>query len=45
VARLCLELGLSPQAAETWRDLPEPPEDAADPTDEPDEAAERQSSA
>jgi hypothetical protein len=45
VARLCLELGLSPQAAETWRDLPDPPEGAADPTDEPDEAAERQSSA
>jgi hypothetical protein len=44
VARLCLELGLSPQAAETWRDFPDPPEDAADPTDEPDEAAERQSS-
>ena len=28
VARLCLELGLSPEAAETWRDLPDPPKGA-----------------
>jgi hypothetical protein len=27
VARVCLELGLSPQGAERWRDLADPPEE------------------
>jgi hypothetical protein len=30
VARLCLELDLSPEAAEGWRDLPDPPAEAPD---------------
>jgi hypothetical protein len=38
VARLCLDLGLPPQAAEAWRDLPEP-------ANEPDETPGRRSSA
>ena len=29
VARLCLELDLPPEAAETWRDLPDPPAESA----------------
>jgi hypothetical protein len=31
VARLCLELELPPEAAETWRDLPDPPDDGFEP--------------
>ncbi len=38
VARICLRLGLSPEGAERWRDL-------ADPPDDPDEAPDRLSSA
>ena len=30
VARICLELGLSPEGAEGWRDLPDPPPDDED---------------
>jgi len=41
VARTCLELGLSPEGAEGWRDLPDPPPDAGD----PDKAVDRRSSA
>ena len=45
VARICLELGLSPEGAEGWRDLPDPPDDADEPPDEPpDEPGERRSS-
>jgi len=33
IARLCLEMGLSEEAAQNWRDLPEPP----DPENWPDE--------
>ena len=29
IVRVCLTLGLSPEAAEAWRDLPEPPPPAA----------------
>jgi hypothetical protein len=36
VARLCLELDLGPAAAETWRDLPDPPDEAGDPDAPPD---------
>jgi hypothetical protein len=36
VARLCLELDLPPEAAETWRDLPDPPDEPADPGPAPD---------
>ena len=36
VARICLELGLSPQGAEHWRDLPDPT-DAGPPPEEPDQ--------
>ena len=38
VARICLELDLSPEGVEGWRDLPDaPPEEPDDPPDEPDE--------
>jgi hypothetical protein len=36
VARVCLELGLSLDDAERWRDLPDPLEDEGDPGDEAD---------
>ena len=36
VARLCLDLRLSPEDAERWRDLPDPPDDAGDPGEPPD---------
>jgi hypothetical protein len=37
VARLCLDLDLSTEAAERWRDLPDPPEEEGEPPDEPGE--------
>jgi hypothetical protein len=42
VARICLEVGLSPEGAERWRDLLDPPEN---PPDDPAEAPDRLSSA
>jgi hypothetical protein len=45
VARICLELGLSPEGAERWRGLADPPDDAGDPPDDPDQAPDRLSSA
>jgi hypothetical protein len=36
VARVCLTFGLSAEAAETWRGLPDPPPEAVGPDDEPD---------
>ncbi|MFL5297323.1 MAG: hypothetical protein ACJ798_13160 [Phenylobacterium sp.] len=39
VARICMAIGLPPEGAEHWRDLPDPPEDFADaeaPEDDPD---------
>ncbi|MDB5476216.1 MAG: hypothetical protein JWP49_1727, partial [Phenylobacterium sp.] len=45
VARICLALHLSPEGAERWRDLPDPPDDTGDPPDDPDEAPDRLSSA
>jgi hypothetical protein len=45
VARLCLDLDLSTEAAERWRDLPDPPDGAGVPPEDPDEAPGRRSSA
>ena len=42
VARICLELGLSPEGAERWRDLADAPEDLPD---DPIEGPDRRSSA
>ncbi len=36
VARVCLSFGFSAEAAETWRDLPDPAHEAGDPGDEAD---------
>lgn len=41
VARICLALHLSPEGAERWRDLPDPPDDTGDAPDDPDEAPDR----
>jgi hypothetical protein len=41
VARICLSLDLSSEAAERWRDLPDPPEESGEP---PDDAPDRRSS-
>ena len=35
VARICLELGLPADAAEGWRDLPDPPDHAGEPDEPP----------
>ncbi|HEV7383399.1 MAG TPA: hypothetical protein VGN89_00870 [Phenylobacterium sp.] len=46
VARTCLELGLSPEGAERWRDLADPPDDLPeDLSEDPGEAPDRRSSA